>query len=186
MAKWKLTDEEYEFIKGEVIHLFVKYRVKCVPVSGFELATKMGITLIPYSALSKKKLKSAYEESKDGFYVEEYGVEIIYYNDIDKSYKRINMTILHEIGHCVLDHTGHSDHEEDEANFFAKYAIAPPVLIERIGADSPEAIYDAFDISYQAAIYAYEYYLSWKRRHERIGGYTEYEKKLIAHYKKVA
>ena len=155
-------------------------------MSGFELATKMGITLIPYSRLSKKKLESAFEESKDGFYAEEFGVEIIYYNDIDKSYKRINMTILHEIGHCVLDHTGHSDREEDEANFFAKYAIAPPVLIDRIGADSPEAIYDAFDISYQAAIYAYEYYLSWKRRHELVGSYTEYEKKLIAHYKKVA
>ena len=45
---------------------------------------------------------------------EEYGVEIIYYNDIDKGYKRINMTILHEIGHCVLDHTGHSEKEEAE------------------------------------------------------------------------
>ena len=186
MIKWKLLDEEYEFIKGEVIHLFVNYKIKCIPVSGFELAAKMGVTLIPYSVLSKKKLNAALEESKDGFYVEEFGVEIIYYNDMDKNYKRINMTILHEIGHCVLDHTGHSDQEEDEANFFAKYAIAPPVLIDRIGADSPEAIYDAFDISYQAAIYAYEYYLAWKRRHERIGIYTEYEKSLLAWYQKVA
>ena len=97
MVKWKLMNEEYEFIKGEVIHLFVKHRVKCIPVSGFELATKMGITLIPYSSLSKKKYKAALEESKDGFYVEEYGIEIIYYNDIDKNYKRINMTILFSV-----------------------------------------------------------------------------------------
>ena len=96
------------------------------------------------------------------------------------------MTILHEIGHCVLDHTGHSEHEEDEANFFAKYAIAPPVLVDKIGAECPEDIYNVFDISYEAAVYAYDYYLSWKRRHNRIGKYTDYEEKLLALYKKCA
>ena len=40
---WKLTDEEYEFIKGEVIHIFEKYNIKCIPVSGFEIASKMKI-----------------------------------------------------------------------------------------------------------------------------------------------
>ena len=186
MAEWKLTNEEYEYIKGEVIHLFVKYKIKCIPVSGFELASKMGITLIPYSALSKKKLNAVLEESEDGIYIEEYGIEKIYYNNMHKSYERVNMTILHEIGHCVLDHTGHSTHEEDEANFFAKYAIAPPVLVEKTGATCPEAIYVMFDISYQASIYAYQYYLTWKRRHERIGEYTEYEKRLLAWYQNVA
>lgn len=56
-SNWKLTDEEYEFIKGEVCHIFVKYKVKCIPVSGFEIASKMKITLIAYSGLSEKKLK---------------------------------------------------------------------------------------------------------------------------------
>ena len=56
---WKLTDEEYEFIKGEVIHIFEKYNIKCIPVSGFEIASKMKITLIAYSGLSKRKLKKA-------------------------------------------------------------------------------------------------------------------------------
>ena len=49
---WKLTDVEYEFIKGEVIHIFEKYNIKCIPVSGFEIASKMKITLIAYSSLS--------------------------------------------------------------------------------------------------------------------------------------
>ncbi len=182
MAKWKLTNEEYEFIKGEVIHLFVKYRIKCIPICGFEIASKMGIKLIPYSSLPWKKCKAALKESKDGFYVEEYGVEKIYYNDIGKSYARQNMTILHEIGHCVLDHTGQSKHEEDEANFFAKYAIAPPVLVERIGAKSPEDIYEWFDISYEASTYAYDYYIKWVNRHKRVGRYTDYEERLLALY----
>lgn len=186
MNKWKLTNDEYEFIKGEVIHVFEKYKIKCIPVSGFEIAIKMGITLITYSSLSEKKLKAAMRESSDGFYVEYGGKEYIYYNDIGRSYERQNMTLLHEIGHCVLDHTGHSEHEEDEANFFAKYAIAPPVLVEKIGAESAVDVYLTFDISFEAAVYAYKYYLSWRRRHNRIGVYTEYEEKLLALYKKCA
>lgn len=185
-SKWKLTNDEYEFIKGEVIHVFELYDIKGIPVNGFEIAIKMGITLRPYSSLSKKKLKAALKESRDGLYGEYDGKEYIFYNDIDRCYERQNMTILHEIGHCVLDHTGHSEHEEDEANFFAKYAIAPPVLVDRIGAECPEDIYNVFDISYEAAVYAYDYYLSWKRRHNRIGKYTDYEEKLLALYKKCA
>lgn len=176
---WKLTDEEYEFIKGEVIHLFVKYNIKCIPISGFEIATKMKITLVPYSSLRGRRLEKALEISKDGFYLEDNGKEYIFYNNIGVSYERQNMTILHEIGHCVLDHTGHSEHEEYEANFFAKYAIAPPVLVHKIGATGPEDIYYAFDISYEAAYYAYKYYLKWKWHHQRLGRFTAYETETL-------
>ena len=163
---WKLTDVEYEFIKGEVIHIFEKYNIKCIPVSGFEIASKMKITLIAYSSLSRKKLKTAMEVSEDGFFIEKDGREYIFYNDID--------------------HTGHSEHEEDEANFFAKYAIAPPVLVHKIGAESPQDIYEIFDISFEAAVYAYEYYCSWRRRFDRIKRLTSYERKLLTLYKKCA
>lgn len=183
---WKLSDEEYEFIKGEVCHIFEKYKVKCIPVSGFEIATKMGITLIAYSGLSNKKLKKAMEVSEDGFFLEKNGHEYIFYNDIGRSYERQNWTILHEIGHIVLDHTGYSEHEEDEANFFAKYAIAPPILVHKIGAKSAWYIYEAFDISFEAATYAYSYYLSWKSRYDQVKRLTDYEVRLLALFKKSA
>ncbi len=138
---WKLSDEKYEYIKGEVVHLFKQYGIKCIPVSGFELASKMGIILVAYSSLSQKKLNAARRMSEDGFYCETDGQEFIFYNDIEKDFNRQNMTILHEIGHCVLDHTGRSEREESEASFFAKFAIAPPVFVERIGANSPEDIH---------------------------------------------
>ena len=38
----RLTDEQYEFIKGEVVALFERYDVRCIPINGFELAYKMG------------------------------------------------------------------------------------------------------------------------------------------------
>lgn len=147
-----------------------------MPVSGFEIASKMEIILIAYSSLSEKKLKAALEASDDGFFMSsgKDGREFIFYNDIDRCYERQNWTILHEIGHIVLDHTGHSPHEEDEANFFAKYSIAPPVLIHKIGATSPVDVYNMFDISMEAAYYASDYYLIWKQRYERVKQLTPY------------
>lgn len=180
--RWKLTDDEYEFIKGEVTHIFATYKVKCIPVSGFEIASKMGITLISYSSLSKRKLKAAMKVSEDGFFLEIKGREYIYYSDINRSYERQNWTILHEIGHIVLDHTGYSGREETEADFFAKYAIAPPVLIYRIKADSVQDIYEAFDISLEAAEYAFDYYRKWRRWHLVARKYTDYETALLHLY----
>ncbi|WP_026525091.1 ImmA/IrrE family metallo-endopeptidase [Butyrivibrio sp. MB2005] len=175
----RLPDEIYEFIKGEVIFLFVQLGIKSIPINGFEIAYKMGIVLVPYSSLSKRKYRKVKKE-KEGFFIEGNGVEYIYYNDIDRSYERINMTILHEIGHCVLDHRGvNSEIEEAEANFFAKYAIAPPVLVEKINPAGPEDIYEAFDISFDAAWYAWNYYKLWKKFHYAYGGYTDYEQALI-------
>ena len=109
----RLSDEQYEFIKGEVVALFERYDVRCIPINGFELAYKMEITLIPYSALSDDRQAAARRISADGFYLEDWeGNDIIFYNDDGVSYERMNMTILHEIGHCVLDHKGESDEEE--------------------------------------------------------------------------
>ena len=76
----RLSDAQYEFIKGEVVALFERYDVRCIPISGFELAYKMGITLIPYSSLTAKQQEAAMKISTDGFYMEDcYGDDIIYY-----------------------------------------------------------------------------------------------------------
>lgn len=175
----RLSDEQYEFIKGEVVAIFERYDVRCIPISGFELACKMGFSLIPYSALPEKQRSAAMRISTDGFYMEDLlGNDIIYCNDDAKiSYERVNMTILHEIGHCVLDHTGEFDEEETEAGFFAKYAAAPPPLIHRINPKIPEEIADAFNISYEAACYAMAYYRKWLAYGSQ--NYTEYEVRLL-------
>ena len=173
----KLSDERYEFLKGEVVSLFERYDVRCIPISGFELACKMAIKLIPYSTLAKEQYIAAMKISNDGFYLEDsFGNDIIYYNDAI-SYERLNMTLLHEIGHCVLDHKGESDEEEAEANFFAKYAAAPPPLVHCLRDKSPESIGDAFCISYTAAVYAVNYYKKWLTYGN--SEYTDYEIRLL-------
>ena len=173
----RLTDEQYEFVKGEVVALFERYDVHCIPINGFELAYSMGIKLIPYSALSMRKREAAMKLSPDGFFMESQDAkDYIVFND-NVPYVRMNMTILHEIGHCVLDHRSGSPEEEAEASFFAKYAAAPPPLVHRITPKSPEEIADFFFISYTAAVNAYKYYNTLLI----YGGkkYTEYELRLL-------
>ena len=176
----RLDDDMYEFIKAEVVDLFVRHDVKCIPISGFELADKMGIILMPYSALSEKKLITAHKVSPDGFYMEPgNGKEYIWYND-EVGYERCNMTILHEIGHAVLGHSENMDSEvaESEAAFFAKYAAVPPSLIYKIQPACPQEIASIFCISYEASWYAWEYYHKWRRVHAANGWFTEYEVRL--------
>ena len=173
----KISDERYEEIKRIVVDLFVRSEVTCVPVNGFELATKMGIKVIPYSGFSAHVKRLLLKKSEDGFSAETTaGSWVIYYND-DADYGRINHTIMHEIGHIVLDHSEDSELAEKEAGFFAKYALAPPVLIHRLRIDDPAEIARVFEISFEAAVYAFNYYKKWLAFGPK--GYTDYETTTI-------
>jgi len=173
-----LSHERYEEIKQTVVELFVRYNVNCVPVSGFELATKMGIKVIPYSSFRIDKRMLLLKKSEDGFCVEkDSGDWYIYYNDA-KDYGRINNTIMHEIGHIVLDHSEDSELAEKEVRFFAKYALVPPVLVHKFNIETASEIVDLFEVSFEAACYAFSYYQKWLNFGS--SDYTSYEKKLLA------
>lgn len=173
----RLSNRRYEEIKRIVVRMFVKYGVSCVPINGFEIAHKMGVKVIPYSAHPQSKRWLLITKSEDGFSVERTnGQWYIFYND-EKDYGRVNHTIMHEIGHIVLDHTEDSELAEKEVKFFAKYALAPPVLIHKLKLNNPESISQIFEISYEAACYAYDYYKKWLRFGD--SDYTDYECQLL-------
>ena len=173
----KISNQRYEEIKRIVVKMFVKYGVSCVPINGFEIAHKMGVKVIPYSAIAASKRWLLLKKSENGFSVERTnGQWYIFYND-EKDYGRVNHTIMHEIGHIVLDHTEDSELAEKEVKFFAKYALAPPVLIHKLKLNNPESISQIFEISYEAACYAYDYYQKWRKRY--YGSYTDYEHRLL-------
>lgn len=161
----RLSNETYEYIKQEVANMFIDYDIKGTPISSFEVAIKIGITVIPYSALNRAKRMSAIEYSGDGYSIEtNEGEWIIYYNDITKDYSRINQTIMHEVAHFILGHVAEGETEEAEAKFFAKYALASPVLIHNMRENKTvENIMENFAIGFQAANYALNYYNKWLR-----------------------
>lgn len=172
-----LSHSRYEEIKQIVTDVFVKYNVLCIPVNAFELAIKMGVNVIPYSAIHESKRNFLLKKSEDGFSVEKnLGEWYIYYND-RKGYRRINNTIMHEIGHIVLDHSEDSELAEKEVKFFAKYALVPPVLVHKLGLDNPLDIANVFEVSLEAAFYAYSYYKKWLQYGSPM--YTKYEQTLL-------
>jgi Zn-dependent peptidase ImmA (M78 family) len=177
---FRLSDNRCEKIKKLVVDTFVRLNIRCVPISGFEIATKLGANIIPYSVQNKETQTLMMLRSEDGFTIKYDGDWYIYYND-KKGYGRINNTLTHEIAHIILNHTEESDLAEAEANFFAKYAIAPPVLIHELGLKNHIDIYNKFDISLEAATYAYNYYRKWLTYGNK--SYTDYELRLIQLFK---
>ena len=149
-----LSDERYEEIKQIVVEHFKKYNISCVPVNGYEMVKKMGIKMVFYSSLCDKKIKASMEISKDGFSLYDGQKWIIYINDLDYNYTRTNNTIIHEVAHIVLNHSEDSELADKEANFFAKYSLAPPILILRLNLHSIKEIEKTFEISHSAAVYA--------------------------------
>lgn len=180
----RLPNVRYEEIKRIVVDLFVRFDVSCVPISGFELAHKMGVTLIPYSAIIESKRTLLFKQSEDGFFVEKTdGSTYIYFND-QKDYGRVNHTLLHELGHIVLRHTEESDLADAEASFFAKFALVPPVLVHKLKLDNAADIANTFNVSYEAACYALNYYHKWRRYGSR--RFTDYECILLALFRDIA
>ena len=55
-----LSHRRYEEIKKIIVDLFVRYGVSCAPVTGFELATKMGIKVVQYSAKTDSVFKGSW------------------------------------------------------------------------------------------------------------------------------
>lgn len=180
----KLTNETYEYIKGEVVAIFEEYDVKCIPISGFELAHKMGFQVIPYSSFSEEKRQELLKIDEDGFFTDYDGKETIVYND-KINYKRVNMTFLHEIGHCVLGHTEEMDKDivEAEAKFFAKYASAPPPLVHMIRPKTSEDIMRIFDLSHEASENAFRYYMKWLKKKHQVTKLTKYEVNILSMFK---
>lgn len=78
----RLPDERLEEIKESVVNMYEQFDINCVPISAFEIATKMGIKVITYSAYSERIQALMLKESEDGFNVERDNGELyIFYND---------------------------------------------------------------------------------------------------------
>lgn len=161
----------YEEIKQEVLFMYEECQVYTYPIDCFEIAKKLCYTLMPYSQLTDHQLRLAMEYSPDGFSLLRKMPDTgmfrwyIFYNDYT-CYERQRWTILHEIGHIYLGHLEPDCQlspveKEAEANFFAKYSIAPPPLIYFTNCSCPKDVANRFHVSSQASIYLFDYYQKW-------------------------
>lgn len=151
--------------------MYEECNVNTYPIDCFDIAQKLYYKLVPYSTLDPIRYAEAIRTDIDGFSRVIFNPDtdmyqyIIHYND-SANQGRMRWTIFHEIGHIYLGHHDNSflqktEIEEAEADFFAKYAIAPPPLINETNCKNATDIYNKFSTSKQASTYIYDYYKKW-------------------------
>ena len=193
-AQWKMSNSRYEEIKQLILEMYEETGIDTCPIDPFEIARRLKYVVRPYSELSIDDWMWAESKSDEGFSRPELNPEtgmyeyVIYYNDseFDHTEGNIRWTIFHEIGHIYLGHhdnpLGNEEAEEDEANFFAKYAMCPPPLLHVTHCENALDVYNRFNTSDEFAGYAFAYYQTWLNRGPT--DYLAYEVKLLAlfHY----
>ena len=186
----KFDNARYEEIKQEVLYMFEETETDRFPINCFEIARKLCYTLVPYSKLNVFLRKLAFRRSEDGYSKVELDSDsgmyhyVIYYNDLIPCNGRIRWSIFHEIGHIVLGHhdnqAGNEQTEEDEANFFAKYAMCPPPLLNAAGCKCPEDVLLQFDTSEEFSNYAFDYFVNWRDKGPK--NYLPYELQMLRQF----
>lgn len=128
-----LSNKRYEEIKEIVADMYEDLGYKKLPIDVFELCNRLRIKVIKYSELSTPNVMNSRRLSDDGYNLFNVNTNQyeIYYNDIVLC-ERTSFTIMHEIGHIMLEHTSHAEINEQEANFFAKTALAPLGVIYKL------------------------------------------------------
>lgn len=181
----RLASFRYEEIKKVIANLLEELEIRTLPINELEIAKKLNIPLVPYSAVGvePESFDLLTKCSADGF-ISTGSVTKIYYNDVDNSYQRMKWTIIHEIGHSILGHKESSEVAETEADFFVGYLLAPPVLIHEFKIKTPAEIVDRFGLSLTAASYALNRYKKWLKYGNDC--YTEYEMRIYSIFSLVA
>lgn len=168
--------------------MFEECQVSTYPIDPFVIAQKLYYVLRPYSSLNPEDYMEAISISLDAYSRVEVNKQtgmneyVIYFNDRTTNLGRLRWSIFHEIGHIYLGHhdnpdDSQNDIEEAEANFFAKYAIAPPPLVNVTNCTGPDDIATRFFASYDAANNCYSYYLKWLQFGPRC--YLKFELRLL-------
>lgn len=172
----RLSDQRYEELKSEAVRLLEHCHVLVFPIDSKEIINRLGGSLVSYSSLSRKQREACLAFSSDGFSIQENGTWFVVYND-EKGEARTRMTLIHEVAHRWLKHSCESALAESEASFFAKYALAPPIIIDALGLESVSQISSFFGTSWEAANYAQGYWQKWRMFSGK--ELTEQERKLL-------
>lgn len=171
----KLSNSRYEDIKQDIVKMYVNSGLSTMPVDVYDLCSRLGYILRPYSSLGLDNAKKMSNIIEDGFNNFEDDKDVIYYND-SKTEGRIRFTIMHEIGHIIRKHKQFSELAEVEANWFAAYSLCPPPIVDKLGITVYEDLISKFNITNECAYNSMNRYISWKKRNVPL---LDYEKALI-------
>lgn len=172
-----LTRERKTEIEQDVVDVLEAFGMWEYPVSVARVAKALDIELIPYSSLKPQTRELARSISEDAFTIRTNDltrVQLVV-DDRGAYYYRSRFSGAHELGHVLLDHPDDDWPNEEEANYFGGYLLAPHPLVLLLG-DDTDAIAETFGISRACASFA----LDQARSRRRDGRPCQpHEKKLL-------
>lgn len=141
----------------KVIEAYKKSNTKGFPIDCFNVLDNCHIEYVKYSEQGKRKHEDCLKISDEAFTLR----GKIYYND-EVIRQRVRFSLIHELGHIMLQHTiERSPSEEQEANIFASYFLAPRMAVHYSKCKNAADVIKRFDLSEKAANIAYNDYCKW-------------------------
>lgn len=150
---------ENEHVKLKIIEVYRECNIKSFPIECFELLKHYDLKYFKYSELSEGLKNYCMEYSEESLIYE----NKVCYNE-NKPQKRIRFSLMHELGHILLEHGDNpTEKMEQEANYFASNILAPRMAIHYAGCQNCNDVSKLFEISLQAADIAFNDYRRWRR-----------------------
>lgn len=174
---WNSND--YEKIVKLIIDIYIDYNITSFPIDEKEICRKLGLKLIPYSVYSEEEQILFRKKSNDGFFVHgtKFTPNTIYYNDSILSHEKQRYTIFHEVKHFVNGDDSDEEYDDDMAEFFSRYFMAPIPYLIKMGINDVFTLISDHGMSMTAAENALK---NVRSRKAKYGNYIfEHEKPLI-------
>lgn len=148
LAEIVIPGWRYNEIAKAVLATYEKANAHVMPLPVFDIAHALGYSTIPYRAFGKRFHDVFLEASEDSLTMQfnRSSEPVILYNDRVRA-TRVNFSIMHEVGHNVLEHMEQSPLAEKEANYFASLALCPVDLLEHLGISNAKTIAELFNVS---------------------------------------
>lgn len=166
----------YPEIDAKILEVLNICNIKSFPLDCEEAVMDLGCFLYKYSELSKSKSHRCLMVSDESMKL----YNRIYYND-NMIIGKIRFSIMHELGHIVLDHGEYRNELlEAEANYFSSHILAPRMAIHYSGCKNHVHVAKLFNISFEAAQIAFDDYRRWHRR--AVYKMGDFDKAMYAHF----
>ena len=169
------------YVRMATSNVLIKCHVNSFPLNCFDVLKHYGYKICTYSDLQSRNLE-LYEMcisySEDAFRIG--NMHIIAYND-KKPTTRIRFSLMHELGHHILEHKNDSPENEEEANYFASNILAPRIAMYYAKLKTVVEVSQLFEISSSASYYAAQDFSEWCNEICR-NGMHDYDRSLYEHF----
>lgn len=168
-------------IRNKAAEVIIDCNVKSFPIDCLSILRHYGYKIYTYSELQGKN-RELYEMcisySEDAF--RNGNMKLIAYND-RKPDRRIRFSLMHELGHHILEHKNDLPQNELEADYFASNMLAPRIAIYYAKCKYRKDIEVIFNVSSAASYRIAQDFIVWCNE-VSCEGKHEYDGKLYEHF----